>query len=78
MSSLAEYRSWLVVEAAEGFGAATVAAKLLADLGCTVAKLELPPSATAAGNHGGVAASAVDENPEAAVAALAGESGAAR
>ncbi|MBK9607115.1 MAG: CoA transferase [Betaproteobacteria bacterium] len=40
MSTFPEYRSWLVVEAAQGFGAATLAAKLLADLGCTVARLE--------------------------------------
>jgi crotonobetainyl-CoA:carnitine CoA-transferase CaiB-like acyl-CoA transferase len=40
MSTFADYRDWLVVEATDGFGAATVAAKLLADLGCTVARLE--------------------------------------
>ncbi|MBK8738021.1 MAG: hypothetical protein IPM02_00025 [Betaproteobacteria bacterium] len=40
MSTFPEYRSWLVIEAAQGFGAATLAAKLLADLGCTVARLE--------------------------------------
>src|SRR6476646_10226827 len=41
MSTFAEYSSWLVVEAAQGFGAATLAAKLLADLGCTVARLDV-------------------------------------
>src|SRR5689334_12384739 len=40
MSTFSEYSSWLVVEAANGFGAATLAAKLLADLGCTVARLD--------------------------------------
>lgn len=40
MSTFAAYRSWLVAEAATGFGAATLAGKLLADLGCTVARLE--------------------------------------
>lgn len=42
MSTFAEYRDWLVVEAARGFGAATLAGKLLADLGCTVARLAAP------------------------------------
>src|SRR3954469_16938003 len=37
VSTFAEYRSWLVVQAATGFGAANVAGKLFADLGCTVA-----------------------------------------
>lgn len=40
MSSLAEYRSWLVVEAADGFGMAAVTAKLLGDIGCTIARLD--------------------------------------
>lgn len=44
MSTFAEYRSWLVVEAATGYGAATVAGKLFADLGCTVARLVAPQS----------------------------------
>ncbi|MBN8478300.1 MAG: CoA transferase [Burkholderiales bacterium] len=40
MSTFAEYRSWLVVEVATGFGPASLAGKLLADLGCTVARIE--------------------------------------
>jgi CoA:oxalate CoA-transferase len=40
MSTFTEYQGWLVVEAAHGFGAATLTAKLLADLGCTVARLD--------------------------------------
>ena len=42
MSTFAEFDSWLVVEATDGFGAGTLAGKLLADLGCTVARLESP------------------------------------
>jgi CoA:oxalate CoA-transferase len=42
VSTFVEFQSWLVVEvAAAGFGAATLAGKLFADLGCTVARLEL-------------------------------------
>lgn len=44
MSTFPEYRNWLVVEATDGFGAGTIAAKLLADLGCTVARLEADAS----------------------------------
>ena len=45
MSTFPDYRNWLVVEATDGFGAGTVAAKLLADLGCTVARLASGPDA---------------------------------
>lgn len=45
MSTFAEYHSWLVVEVAEGFGAATVAGKLFSDLGCTVARLDFAKAA---------------------------------
>ena len=47
MSTFPEYADWLVVEASDGFGAATLAAKLLADLGCPVARLEPPADAPA-------------------------------
>lgn len=39
MSTFAEYRDWLVVEATHGFGAGAIAAKILGDLGCTVVRL---------------------------------------
>jgi len=45
MSTFPDYRDWLVVEATDGFGAGTIAAKLLADLGCTVARLASGPDA---------------------------------
>lgn len=48
MSTFAEFQSWLVVEVAAAFGAATLAGKLLADLGCTVARLE---AADGSGRH---------------------------
>lgn len=38
----AAFEGWTVVEVARGFGAATLAAKLLADLGCEVVKVEAP------------------------------------
>lgn len=41
MTTFPEYRSWLVVEIAAPFGAAVVAGKLFADLGCTVARISL-------------------------------------
>ena len=40
MSSFPEFQSWLIVEVAAAFGAAALAGKLFADLGCTVARLE--------------------------------------
>jgi crotonobetainyl-CoA:carnitine CoA-transferase CaiB-like acyl-CoA transferase len=43
VSSFAEYQGWLVVEVAGGTGSAgpaTIAGKLLADLGCTVARID--------------------------------------
>lgn len=46
MSTFAEFGSWLVVEATDGFGAGTLAGKLLADLGCAVARLESPVEAS--------------------------------
>ena len=45
MSTFPDYRNWLVVEATDGFGAGTIAAKLLTDLGCTVARLASGPDA---------------------------------
>jgi crotonobetainyl-CoA:carnitine CoA-transferase CaiB-like acyl-CoA transferase len=45
MSTFPDYRNWFVVEATDGFGAGTIAAKLLADLGCTVARLAPGPDA---------------------------------
>src|SRR5687768_8735465 len=69
MSSLAEYRSWLVVEAADGFGMAAVTTKLLGDLGCTVAKLDRDRGARAAG-VAETAGTARSEDPEACVLEL--------
>src|SRR5690606_27438106 len=43
MNPFAAYRDWLVVVIAEPFGAAAIAGKLLADLGCRVARLEAVP-----------------------------------
>jgi len=40
MSTFSEYSSLLAIEATRGYGAAMVAAKLLADLGCAVARLD--------------------------------------
>ena len=40
MSTFPDYGDWLVIEATDGFGPATLASKLLADLGCVVARLE--------------------------------------
>lgn len=45
MSTFDAFRSWLVVEATDGFGAAALAGKILADAGCTVARVE-PPCTT--------------------------------
>ena len=42
MSTFDALRSWLVVEVADGFGAAALAGKILADAGCTVARVEPP------------------------------------
>ena len=47
MSAFAEYGDWLVVEVAGRSGAATIAGKLFADLGCTVARVEDSGSAAA-------------------------------
>ncbi len=40
MATFREQASWLVVEIAQGFGCAMLAGKLLADVGCTVARIE--------------------------------------
>jgi formyl-CoA transferase/CoA:oxalate CoA-transferase len=45
VSTFDALRSWLVVEVADGFGAATLAGKILADAGCTVARIEPPGTA---------------------------------
>lgn len=42
MSTFAALHDWLVVEVTEAFGAATLAGKILADAGCTVARVEVP------------------------------------
>lgn len=42
MAALGEFGAWLVVEVAGPFGSASLAGKLLADLGCTVARVVTP------------------------------------
>lgn len=49
MSTFAALHDWLVIEATDGFGPGALAAKILADAGCTVARIESPPDEGAIG-----------------------------
>jgi succinyl-CoA--D-citramalate CoA-transferase len=51
------YAGWTVVELCRGFGAGTLAAKLLADLGCVVGKIETPAGDPLRGEGAGGGAS---------------------